>query len=261
MKPFLFLISGFGTSITCWERWENFFRKYSNIVLIDTPYAGDKSRIGRVRLIDYANNITKHFSCVGLSKNHQKVVVAHSTGGIALLKAIQDHPALFENTHIVLLSSVSPKGIKPVFNLRVLLGFLISTIKSFPVWNRPGRLDFFSMKWLLTDNHTFSKKDQNHIKKYFQPYISGTMGIELLFNFSSLRIDLKIIKKTVKSIVVVNARDDKFGDSLKLAKALNCPYFQIEGSHFSYFVGTQVKIMIDLIYNNFFKYANKLNKR
>jgi len=252
----LFLISGFGTSITCWERWDAFFRQYSNITLIDTPFAQDRSRIGRVRLSDYADKIIDDLAKVCLNKNQKKVAVAHSTGGIALLKAIQKNPELFKNIHIVLLSSVAPKGIKPVFNLQVFWGFLISILKSFPVWNKPCKLDFISMKWLLTDKNTFSETERSYIKKFFQPYISGSMGVELILSFNSLKVDLDIVKNAAKSIVVVNASNDKFGDTLKLAKALNCLYFQIEGSHFSYFVGTQVNIIIDLIYSKFFKKEN-----
>lgn len=253
MKSSLFLISGFGTSVTCWERWDAFFRPYSNVLPIDTPLAYDNSRIGRIRLNDYADKIIDVFSKASSFENQKIVAVAHSTGGIALLKAIQKNPTLFRGIHIVLLSSVAPKGIKPVFNLRVLIGFLISVLKSFPVWNKPAKLDFFSMKWLLTDKYTFSETDRNYIQKFFQPYVSGSMGVELLFNFNSLKIDLDIIKNTVKSIIVVNTRNDKFGDTIKIAKALNCRYVQMEGSHFSYFIGTQAKIAIDFVYNQFFQ--------
>ena len=162
MKPILFLISGFGTSITCWERWDIFFKQYSNILSIEIPFAHNKLKIGKIRLADYADKIIEEFSRVEPNKNQTKVAVAHSTGGIALLKAIQKNPSLFKNTHIVLLSSVAPKGLKLAFNIRVFIGFFSSVLKSLPVWNKPCKLDFYPMRWLLTDKHTFSKTDRNH---------------------------------------------------------------------------------------------------
>ncbi len=253
MKPFLFLISGFGTSVTCWERWGTFFKKCSNIRLIETPLPQDRLKIGKIRLADYTDKIIEEFSTVVSNKNQKIVAVAHSAGGIALLKAIQKNPPLFKDTHLVLLSSVAPKGLKPVINIRVLIGFLSSILKSLPGWNKPCELDFYPMRWLLTDKQTFSKTDRNHIKKYLQTHISGSLGIELLLNFDSLKVDIDKIKNTLASILVVNTKNDKFGDTKQIADAFNCRYMQMEGSHYSYFAGSQVETIMQAIHKLYFK--------
>lgn len=165
------------------------------IVLMETPGADDSSRIGGIRLDDYTNAIIDGVSNGPERKNRMQIAIAHSAGGIALLKAIEKAPSLFDGVDVILLSSVSPKGIKPVFNVRVFLGFFKSMLKAFPIWGKAGRLDPFCMKWLLTDNRTFSEAERNQANSYLQPYVSGSMGIELLLNFNSLRVDLDKVKK------------------------------------------------------------------
>lgn len=210
------------------------------IVPMETPGADDRSRIGGIRLDDYMNAIIDGVSSGPEGKNRKKIAIAHSVGGIALLKAIEKAPSLFGGVDVILLSSVSPKGIMPVFNVRVFLGFFSSMLKAFPVWGKAGRLDPFFMKWLLTDKRTFSEAERNQVNNYLQPYVSGSMGIELLLEFDSLKVDLDKVKKTIGSIVIINTTNDKFGDTRKMARELDCLYVELDGAHFSYFAGTQV---------------------
>jgi predicted alpha/beta hydrolase family esterase len=247
MEPIFYLISGYGTSTTCWERWVANLKELATIVTVEIPSANDKSKIGKIRLDDYVNKIVESVSSEPGGKRDRRIVVAHSSGGIALLKAIEKVPSLFEGVDVILLSSVSPKGVKLVFNFRVFLGFFTSMLKAFPVWGRPVRLDPVWMKWLLTDGETFSEAERNRVTSYFQPYVSGSMGVEMLLNLDSLKVNIDKVTKTIGRIIVINARDDKFGDTKKLAQRFNSLYVETAGSHFSYFAGTQVDKIIGFI--------------